>query len=125
MHGNVSEWCRDVYADDLPGGLDPEVKPEENKEKSNRLRSMFRSDPDWIKPVEAGESARVFRGGNWYTFAWVCRSTQRNRHEPSHRDSRLGFRVALSQSGNSSDDAAPNRAEPEEPEEPAGDTTDM
>jgi formylglycine-generating enzyme required for sulfatase activity len=44
MHGNVWEWCRDIYTEKLPGGSDPEVKRDEN----------------------AGDTIRVHRGGGWY-----------------------------------------------------------
>src|SRR5436190_2317362 len=40
MHGNVWEWCRDVYDGRLRGGINPEATQ--------------------------GACARVFRGGSWY-----------------------------------------------------------
>jgi formylglycine-generating enzyme required for sulfatase activity len=70
IHGNVWEWCRDWYSDNLPGGRDPEV-------------------------TEMGMT-RVFRGGSWSDFAGSCRSAYRGGFAPSDRFYGLGFRVALS-----------------------------
>ncbi len=74
MHGNVWEWCRDVFADKLPGGRDPEVKPEE----------------------KAADLRRVFRGGDWNDVPAGCRSASRQGLRPISRDDSLGFRVARS-----------------------------
>jgi len=75
MHGNVSELCRDSYSKELPGERDPEV-------------------------VDEGSSLRVMRGG-WYLFpAERCRSAFRGPNDPSKTGGGLGFRVAMSQSGN-------------------------
>ena len=52
MHGNVWEWCRDIYTEKLPGGRDPEVKPDEKTK----------------------GSYRVIRGGSWSSDAACCRS---------------------------------------------------
>ena len=73
MHGNAPEWCRDIYAEKLPGGRDPEVRP-------------------GVTTVRS----RVIRGGSWAHNASFCSSAIRNRDSPSFRDSMLGFRVALS-----------------------------
>jgi formylglycine-generating enzyme required for sulfatase activity len=73
MHGNVCEICRDVYTEKLPGGRDPEVKPDK-KTKS---------------------STRVIRGGGWTAGAAYCRSAYRD-HISSNLDSWLDFRVVLS-----------------------------
>jgi formylglycine-generating enzyme required for sulfatase activity len=73
MHGNVWEWCRDVYAKKLPGGRDPEVKADEKKE----------------------GSFRVFRGGSWNDVAAGCRSVSRGGDRSVGRNSLLGFRPAL------------------------------
>jgi formylglycine-generating enzyme required for sulfatase activity len=74
MHGNVWELCRDSYSKELPGGRDPEA-------------------------VDKGSTLRVMRGG-WYLFeAERCRSALRGPAAASKTGSGLGFRVALSPSG--------------------------
>jgi formylglycine-generating enzyme required for sulfatase activity len=74
MHGNVWEWCRDVYSEERPGGRDPEVKADER----------------------AGASNRMCRGGSWISDAASCRSGDRVRGQPVSRLNSVGFRVALS-----------------------------
>lgn len=69
IHGNVWEWCRDRYADALPGGRDPEV-------------------------TERG-FLRVVRGGGWGLNHWFCRSAYRNWMSPDFELANLGFRVVL------------------------------
>jgi sulfatase modifying factor 1 len=80
MHGNVWEWCRDCYADKLPGGRDPEVTEQ---------------DAEW-----------VIRGG---CVGFWChktegidnyRSARRSSLKPSYANQHLGFRVAFSPTGN-------------------------
>ncbi len=72
MHGNVFEWCEDVYksdfyADEVPG----------------------------FDPVStSGSSNRVVRGGGWCGFASFCRSAYRSVCFPGDRNSCLGFRPA-------------------------------
>jgi formylglycine-generating enzyme required for sulfatase activity len=72
MHGNVWEWCRDFYAEKLPGGTDP--------------------------LVETG-FYRVIRGGSWINSAAGCRSANRSRAEPWEGISTLGFRASLVPAG--------------------------
>lgn len=73
MLGNVSEWCRDNYTTNLPGGRDPCV--------------IEIADP---------ESRRVDRGGRWYTNAACCAAGLRAGTPPKMRIYAVGFRVALS-----------------------------
>jgi serine/threonine protein kinase/formylglycine-generating enzyme required for sulfatase activity len=67
MHGNVSEWCRDWYAPDLPGGPDPEVA--------------------------SGSGRKCIRGGNWRSTAEDLRSAARSSTNVGMRSSAIGFRV--------------------------------
>ena len=70
MHGNVDEWCRDLYDDYSSGAVvDPVVS-------------------------QTG-SSRVFRGGCWFSEAFWCRSACRNSFRPSWCIYHLGFRLAL------------------------------
>ncbi len=69
MHGNVWEWCEDVYYWKLPGGADP--------------------------LVTEGGALRVNRGGGWATGDDDCGSTRRFANVPWFGDGVLGFRVAL------------------------------
>ena len=78
MHGNVIEWCHDWY-----GVYD-----------SNGVRNP-------LGPREG--SGRVFRGGSWSDGASSCRSGSRHGVTPDIRGDFLGFRVALSPSGQPSE----------------------
>jgi len=75
MHGNVQEWCADLYdknyyksspIEDPPGPAD------------GRYRD---------KPV------RVLRGGGWHSIATVCRSGERSFDQPTRRYDDYGLRV--------------------------------
>lgn len=77
MYGNVWEWCRDSSTEKLPGGRDPEVKPEE------KTKDLY----------------RLIRGGSWNDTARNCRSPNRGWHIPSGRGANLGIRVACIPSG--------------------------
>lgn len=67
-HGNVCEWCLDVYQEELPGGKDPFVA--------------------------SGGPFRVFRGGSWRSTENHCRSANRDRYGPAYTNSAIGLRVA-------------------------------
>lgn len=68
MHGNVFEWCRDWYHEELPGGADPDRSNDEAR-------------------------SRVRRGGCYADQGWPCRSAFRLRFEPERRHEHIGFRV--------------------------------
>jgi len=71
MHGNVWEWCQDVYA--------------------------AYDDADQVDPVNLSEHSndrRVLRGGSWLYYARNCRAAFRGRITPDFRFF-VGFRVCL------------------------------
>ncbi|MCX6328231.1 MAG: formylglycine-generating enzyme family protein [Bacteroidia bacterium] len=68
MHGNVSEWCNDVFGPYSPAEQTNPKGPEKG--------------PD-----------RVYRGGNWYDGAVKCRSADRVREDPYRPDRKIGFRL--------------------------------
>jgi formylglycine-generating enzyme required for sulfatase activity len=71
VHGNVDEWCQDLWHDDYDG-----------------------APVDGSAWEEGGDRGRVVRGGSWYDPPALCRSAFRFRGHPSHRVGWLGFRPA-------------------------------
>jgi formylglycine-generating enzyme len=74
MHGNVYEWCEDVWQDVL--GNDPVLDP-------------------WKAGEATGAARRVIRGGSWRNSGGVVRSAARFRETHDFRHFSLGFRLAL------------------------------
>jgi formylglycine-generating enzyme required for sulfatase activity len=71
MHGNVGEWCQDVWHDNYDG-----------------------APADGSAWVEGGDQGlRVLRGGSWCDVPDVCKSAVRIWLEPTCIDSSVGFRV--------------------------------
>ncbi len=74
MHGNVWEWCEDVWHDGYGGA------PTDG--------SVWSDSGD--------QSRRVLRGGSWYGNSWVCRSAYRYDNGPGIPYTYSGFRVVVS-----------------------------
>lgn len=72
MHGNVDEWCLDMYQKELPGGVDP-----------------------LVAPIEREDAEFAVRGGDWFMGGWQCRSANRFSYSPERFAGTVGFRVVL------------------------------
>jgi len=73
MHGNVWEWCEDVWHDSYEG-----------------------APTDGSPRVEGGNQGfRVLRGGSWFYNPSRCRSADRNRLDPRSGGNSFGCRVVL------------------------------
>ena len=74
MHGNVCEWCQDVFLEDYP--------PEE-------------MDPAGPPDKIPGQHPHVLRGGAWCYPAEVCRSAARRSNSPDFAAQILGLRLVF------------------------------
>ncbi len=74
MHGNVWEWCEDVWHKNYDG-----------------------APIDGSAWVSGGDSnRRRLRGGSWLNYGLNCRSAYRNNYHPDSRSINFGFRVVVS-----------------------------
>ncbi len=73
MHGNVWEWCEDVWHSNYEG-----------------------APGDGSAWLSGGDSRyRVLRGGSWLNYGDFCRSADRSINGPGLRDYNIGFRVVV------------------------------
>lgn len=72
MHGNVWEWCADIY-----------------DAKAYGTRSGITADPY----VRSGSGTCALRGGSWFTPSWTTRTAFRGSGTPDLRSCLIGFRV--------------------------------
>ena len=72
MHGNVWEWCEDVWHDNYNGAST--------------------DGSAWLLGGDA--SRRVLRGGPWYVIPWNLRAANRYRNSSGLRLNLIGFRLA-------------------------------
>ena len=72
MHGNVSEWCQDVYD-----------------------ANYYKASPPKDSPGPGAGGDRVMRGGAFHSGYADCRSAFRAYLFPGYRDNVTGFRVVL------------------------------
>jgi formylglycine-generating enzyme required for sulfatase activity len=73
MHGNVWEWCEDLWHDNYNG--------------------MPTDGSAWLSGGDS--SGRAVRGGSWLESGGVCRSALRIRDAPGARGYDIGFRVVV------------------------------
>ena len=83
MHGNVYEWCTDIYRSGYEG-VPTDGSAWIDDERINSESS------------ESEDRDRVLRGGSWVNFPGGCRSACRFYGHPDVRDFSLGFRVCCS-----------------------------
>jgi formylglycine-generating enzyme required for sulfatase activity len=75
MHGNVLEWCEDVYHDNYTGA------PVDGSA--------------WLTPRGDGNNDRLLRGGSWRVLGRNCRSAVRRWSSAGNRYVSNGFRVVV------------------------------
>ncbi|MDA1106767.1 MAG: formylglycine-generating enzyme family protein, partial [Planctomycetota bacterium] len=73
MIGNVWEWCNDWYEGDY-------------------YKSCADGVVDPTGPAQSG-SARVIRGGSWYSGSRYCRASTRYGNSPGYSRYVIGFRL--------------------------------
>ncbi|MEM9452270.1 MAG: formylglycine-generating enzyme family protein, partial [Cyanobacteria bacterium P01_E01_bin.6] len=71
MHGNVFEWCQDIWHPNYEGAPT--------------------NGNAWV--TGGDDNSRVLRGGSWVSFPGYCRSAYRLDLNADNRDSAIGFRV--------------------------------
>ncbi|MBF0225048.1 MAG: SUMF1/EgtB/PvdO family nonheme iron enzyme [Desulfobacterales bacterium] len=87
MHGNVWEWCLDIYSDDSYKLNQPNNPVYIN----DGLYDIYTTNSSELYSDEY--AFRVVRGGSWANSGRYCRSSNRDCNIPYDSDSVLGFRL--------------------------------
>ena len=74
LHGNVWEWCQDLW--------------HENYENAPKDGSSWNEN-------DSQSTLKLLRGGSWYDNPWDCRSANRFRFNAVNGDYLIGFRLAV------------------------------
>lgn len=77
LHGNVWEWCLDIWHDNYDAAPDDGSSWEDENENSN-------------------PSLRILRGGSWDDSPNLCRSANRGKLQASAKNNGIGFRIVCS-----------------------------
>src|SRR5262245_7191602 len=92
MHGNVWEWCEDVWHDNYEGA------PSDGSAWVSGSNKVI----DWI--IGGNEGRHVLRGGSWFDLHDSCRSAYRYFNERDLLYINTGFRVVCSATAKLGDD---------------------
>jgi formylglycine-generating enzyme required for sulfatase activity len=79
MHGNLWEWCLDVWADNYINAPVDGSSTEDDNSQGSYKKMLY--------------AANTIRGGCWLNSAWLCRFAVRSYSAASHCDDFVGFRV--------------------------------
>jgi formylglycine-generating enzyme required for sulfatase activity len=100
MHGNVYEWCNDTASQEsdlqdnsleTPYSPEPATDPQGHKGES----VAFQRTPSGIVPLDPAPTAKIMRGGCYWSPASNIRSAYRHSHPVTDDPPFKGFRVAL------------------------------
>jgi formylglycine-generating enzyme required for sulfatase activity len=86
MHGNVWEWCLDLWSDE-------EISIAENASLAIEDTSINLLDKNITMQLLSDNGIRAIRGGSWLNYPRDCRCAVRSRNVPAGRDYYFGFRV--------------------------------
>jgi formylglycine-generating enzyme required for sulfatase activity len=80
MHGNVWEWCADLWDDNY---------------KNTPINVSTLPRLSYENLASGDNSYRPLRGGSWYSEPSYCRSATRSKSPVNSRDNTIGFRLIL------------------------------
>jgi formylglycine-generating enzyme required for sulfatase activity len=86
MHGNVWEWCEDLWLDT--------VYKDFNRPRYNEPNGMAVDPVNTDRPQTPANDFHTIRGGSWYNGDTICRSANRTYWDRDDAACYVGFRLA-------------------------------
>ena len=92
MHGNIQEWCADIWHNSYNNAPNDGIVWDEKAEDNRYYKILENCDKLFFD-----KRSRVFRGGCYSSKAYACSSSYRDCYSPGYeRHAARGFRVAMS-----------------------------